>query len=177
MIKLSALAAVAAVVVAATGMQASAQDARPQVAQAPTAPVALATGQGNDDPELQCDVLEVKRVSGGALLIRWRFTNTAGATGQASLTGGGAPGKTLSLPPLDRYHESYAYYIDPAENKKYLVINDSNGDPIAGVSGGNLAPGQQKLNWVKFAAPPAGSTKISLTIQGFAPFEDLPISQ
>jgi hypothetical protein len=173
MFKELALAAIAAVAVAAIGVPAYAQEVRPQTAQAPAAPAVLATGQDVDDPDLQCDILEVKRVSGGALSIRWRLTNTAGG-GQTGLTGA-TTGKTITY---DIYHADYnVYYIDPAENKKYTIIRDSNGARIAQIFSGDLAPGQQKLSWAKFAAPPASSTKVSLTIFGFAPFEDLPISQ
>jgi hypothetical protein len=171
MFKGSALAAVAVVVMAAIGAAASAQDARPQIAQAPAAPAVLATGQDNDNPDLRCDILEVRRVSGGALSIRWRMVNTAG-TGQAGLTGSGAP-----TPIKYTFHWAELYYIDPAENKKYMVITDPNNDRVAGIWEGDLAPGQQRLSWAKFAAPPPSSTKISFTISGFAPFEDLPISQ
>jgi hypothetical protein len=171
MIRGFALAAVAVVVVATTVMDAPAQDARPQIAQAPAAPAVLATGQDTTDPDLRCDILEVKRVSGGVLSIRWRMVNTAGA-GQAGLTGSSA-----SKPISYAYHWVEVYYIDPAENKKYTVITDPSGEHVAGIWEGDLAPGLQRLSWAKFAAPPASSNKISFTISGFAPFEDLPISQ
>jgi len=148
-----------------------AQERPPQLAQTPAAPAPLATGQGGNDPDLRCDIMEVKRVSGGALSIRWRMVNTAGA-GTAGLTGAGA-----TKPIAYTFHWDEVYYIDPAENKKYAVITDANNNRIAGIWDGELAPGQQRLSWAKFAAPPPSSTKISFTITGFAPFEDLPVSQ
>jgi hypothetical protein len=164
------LSAVAVLAVAGVAGAADAQERPRQVAQAPAAPAVLATGQDTNDPDLRCDILEVKRVSGGALSIRWRMVNTAGA-GAGGLTGGGA-----AKPITYGYHWVEVYYIDPAENKKYTVITDPSGQHVAGIWEGDLALGQQRLSWAKFAAPPASSTKISFTISEFAPFEDLPIS-
>jgi len=161
---LAVVAAVAAVGVAAFPDDAGAQ----QVAQAP-AP--LATAQYNNDPALQCDVVEVKRVSGGALSIRWRLTNTAGSSA------GGLTATAPSKPINYSFHWDEIYYIDPAENKKYTIITDPSNNRVAGIFEGEIAAGQQRGSWAKFAAPPPSSTKISFTITGFPPFEDLPISQ
>lgn len=128
----------------------------------------LATAEFSDNPELKCDILEVKRISGGALIIRWRVSN--GAAGAGGLSG--SEGKTI------RYDFSWdeLFFIDPAENKKYGFLTDTDGNRILDVFHGDLESGQQRLNWAKFPAPPAGSDKISITIPGFAPFEDVPVS-
>jgi hypothetical protein len=63
---------------------------RDAIAQAPPAGV-LASAEFSNDPNLRCDILEVKRVSGGALNIRWRIVNTTGQPG--GLTG--AQGKPI----------------------------------------------------------------------------------
>jgi hypothetical protein len=68
------------------------------------------------------------------------------------------------------------YYIDPAENKKYQFLTDSAGHRILDVYEGEYAPGQQRVQWAKFPAPPVSSTKISITLPKFPPFEDIPIS-
>lgn len=141
----------------------------PERADAQAAGDALASAQYSADPDLRCDILEVKRVSGGALNIRWRIINTAGQAG--GLAGGG--GKAI------RYDFDWdgIYFIDPAENKKYQYLKDSTGKRILEVFYGDLHPGQQRLNWAKFPAPPASSTKITINIPHFAPFEDIPVSQ
>jgi hypothetical protein len=69
------------------------------------------------------------------------------------------------------------FYIDPAENKRYQFLTDSGGHRILEVWEGDLEAGKQRLNWAKFPAPPANSTKISISIPRFAPFEDVPLSQ
>jgi hypothetical protein len=46
----------------------------------------LASAQFSADPDLRCDILEVKRVSGGALIVTWRMVNTAGSAGGLTAT-------------------------------------------------------------------------------------------
>jgi len=150
---------------------APAQTAAPAPARPAAAPAAvLASAQFSADPNLRCDLLEVKRVSGGALMIQWRLTNTAGEQ---------QPGSLAASQPKPIYYDfqwDQLYYIDPAENKKYSVLTDSESQRILEVFWGNLEAGQQRLNWAKFPAPPATSMVISISIPRFAPFEDVPVS-
>jgi hypothetical protein len=141
---------------------------RDAIAQAPPAGV-LASAEFSNDPNLRCDILEVKRVSGGALNIRWRIVNTTGQPG--GLTG--AQGKPIGY----SFGWDQIYFIDPAENKKYSFLKDSGGNRILQVFEGNYAPGQQRVNWAKFPAPPPSSQKISIYLPNFPPFEDIPVSQ
>ncbi len=131
----------------------------------------IASGQYSADPDLRCDLLEVRRVSGGALIVKWRLVNTAGAQASGSLT--------ASQPKKINYdfHWEQIYYIDPAENKKYAYLTDAEGSRILDVFYGDLPAGQQHGNWAKFPAPPPTSNKISVNIPNFPPFEDVPISQ
>ena len=142
-----------------------------QPAQAAAPANVIASGQYSANPDLRCDLLEVKRVSGGGVLIKWRIVNTAGA--QAS------GGLTASQPKAINYdgHWIDLYYIDPAENKKYAFLTDAGGERIADVFWGDLSAGQQRANWAKFPAPPPASSKIALHIPSFPPFEDIPVLQ
>jgi hypothetical protein len=148
-----------------------------QPAAAPTQPAqpipsgtVIASAQYSDDPDLRCDLLEVKRASGGALMIRWRIVNTASA--QPS-------GLKATQPKAIYYNFGWGdlYYTDPSENKKYNFLTDADGNRILDVFNGNLPDGQQRANWAKFPAPPATSTKISVVIPKFPPFEDVPVAQ
>jgi len=153
-----------------------AQPAQPAAAPAPapTPPISpaavLASAQYSADPDLRCDLLEVRRISGGALLIRWRLMNAAGGQQSGSLT--------AAQPKSIRYDFGWGeiYYIDPAENKKYGFLTDAEGNRILDVFWGDLPAGQQRLNWAKFPAPPPTSNKISVSIPKFPPFEDVPVS-
>src|SRR5580658_396624 len=118
----------------------------------------IASAQYSNDPNLRCDVLEVKRVSGGALLARWRFVNT----------GTKPVGYDFSWDDI--------YYIDPATNKKYSNLN-LDGKRILDMWWGTLPPGEQRVMWVKYPAPPLTSKRISLNVPKFTPFEDVPVAQ
>jgi len=129
----------------------------PELTQAQTGGV-IASALYANDPNLRCDLLEVKRVSGGALLARWRFINT----------GTKPVGYDFSWDDI--------YYIDPATNKKYSNLN-IDGKRILDVWWGTLPAGEQRVNWVKYAAPPTTSKRISLNVPKFQPFEDVPVSE
>ena len=132
----------------------------------------LASAQYSADPNLRCDLLEVKRVSGGALLVRWRLINTGGAPQSSGLVAGAAP-KAIHYD----FDWSQLYYTDPAENKKYAFLTDSENNRVLDMWWGDLGPGEQRLQWAKFPAPPATSSKVTVYIPKFAPFEDTPVSQ
>jgi len=69
------------------------------------------------------------------------------------------------------------YYTDPAENKKYAYLTDSENNKILDIFWGNFNAGEQHLNWAKFPAPPPTSSKITVYIPKFMPFEDVPVAQ
>jgi hypothetical protein len=137
----------------------STQPAATATVPVPAGPPAIASAQYSANPLIRCDILEVKRVSGNALLVRWRVVDT----GPSSL-------------PYD-FSWNDLYYIDPADNKKYSYLTDSEGTRILAIKYGAMQAGEEWTNWAKFPAPPATSTKISLSIGGFAPFEDVPVAQ
>jgi len=144
---------------AAPPVQAAPQAAAPVAAPVAPAPAALGSAQYAANPQIRCDVLEVKRISGNALLVRWRVVH-AGADPQISYT----------------FDWKDIYYIDPAENKKYSYLTDSEGERILDAKYGSMRPGDQWLSWAKFPAPPTTSTKVSLSLGNFAPFEDVPVA-
>jgi hypothetical protein len=143
---------------------------RPADAQTPSAAAPLASGEYSQDPALRCELLEAKRVSGGALLVRWRIVNGAGPAGGGLVA-------TAAKPIRYSFHWDELFYIDPGENKRYQFLTDSAGHKILEVYEGDLPAGEQRGNWAKFPAPPPSSTKISIQIPGFPPFEDVPIGQ
>jgi hypothetical protein len=155
------------------------QPAAPATVPAAAAPAAapmspgtvIASAQYSADPNLRCDLLEVRRVSGGALLVRWRLINAAGAPQSNGLVAGAAP-KAIHYD----FDWPQLYYTDPAENKKYAFLTDSENNRVLDIWYGDLPPGEQRLQWAKFPAPPATSTKVTVYIPKFAPFEDTPVS-
>jgi hypothetical protein len=152
------------------------QTAAPASVPAAAAPISpgtvIASAQYSADPNLRCDLLEVRRVSGGALLVRWKLTNAAGAPQPNGLVAGTAP-KAIHYD----FDWIQLYYTDPAENKKYAFLTDSENNRVLDTWYGELPPGEQRLQWAKFPAPPITSTKVTIYIPKFAPFEDTPVSQ
>ena len=132
----------------------------------------IASTEYREDSNIRADLLEVKRVSGGALYVKWRVTNATPPPQQAGLTA-----SSEAKPINYTYGWDDLYYVDPAENKKYEYLKDSEGNRILDIWYGNLAPGESKTSWAKFPAPPPTSTKISLTLPRFSPLEDVPITQ
>ena len=130
----------------------------PAATQVAPAATGLGSNQFAENPAIRCDLLEVKRVSGNALLVRWRVVNTGAA------------------PISYDFHWENLYYIDPAENKRYSYLTDSEGNKILDAKWGSMKPSEQWLSWAKFPAPPPSSTKISVNIGGFAPFEDVSVA-
>jgi hypothetical protein len=133
---------------------------------------AIASAQYSTDPNLRADLLEVKRVSGGALLVRWRIVDTAGNPQGGGLVANAGP-KPINY---NDWSWSDLYYTDPAENKKYNYLTDTDGNRLIDVYNGNVLPGEVHENWAKFPAPPATSTKVTIYIPKFPPFEDTPVS-
>jgi hypothetical protein len=142
----------------------------PAAAPQAATPASLASQQYNQNPDLRCDVLEVRRVSGGAVLVRWRLIRAAAAA---------AGGLVAAQQPGAIYHTwgwEGVYFTDPAENKKYLGLKDSAGQWIGQGDAKSYSPGDQQVMWMKFPAPPASSSKITFVFPGFPPFEDLLVS-
>jgi hypothetical protein len=77
-----------------------------------------------------------------------------------------------------------AYLIDTGGGKKYEVLKDEKGDYIASLQSGwndrwheSLHPGDAKIIWMKFPAPPAEVKAITLQVPGIPPFEDINIQE
>jgi hypothetical protein len=164
---------------APTAAAPAAQSAAPTSAAPTAAPAAapassgtaIASAQFGGNPDLRCDLLEVKRTSGGALLVRWRLVNTGGQASTGLVAGGS------SKPIYYNFDWQELYYTDPAENKKYAYLTDSENNKILDIFWGNFNAGEQHLNWAKFPAPPPTSGKITVYIPKFMPFEDVPVTQ
>jgi hypothetical protein len=116
-------------------------------------------------------LVEARRTSGDAITVKWRYRNPQAA--DIKLTKGGSNWS-------DPYRLALgAFLIDPVNKKKYLLITDSENLPLASKHGDwqgvTLAPGQTLSAWAKFPAPPADIDRLSITLPGVSPFEDVPI--
>jgi hypothetical protein len=108
------------------------------------------------------ELTECKRKE-GVLTIKVRFKATAETT--------------LSLPYKD------TYVMDTAAGKKYEVLHDSEGNPLASTNTYyrdkvyvTIKAGESNKIWWKFPAPPAETKTITFSVPNSEPFEDVPIT-
>ncbi|MGH8499112.1 MAG: hypothetical protein ACRERV_09945, partial [Methylococcales bacterium] len=74
------------------------------------------------------------------------------------------------------------YLLDTKHHVKYTVAVDDTRHPIAGKHTGQneyifVGPKQTLTTWAKFQAPPEDVDKVTVSIPGAPPFEDVPISK
>jgi hypothetical protein len=146
-------------------------------APAATAPSSAAapitTGALIQDHETGVEVtlLEARRTAGDSVTVKWRYRNTL-SNGVKILQGGSSWSEVYKL-------TMGAFFIDPVNKKKYLVITDAENIPLSSKHGDwqgyTLAPGQTLGSWARFPAPPANVDKITITLPGVPPFEDVAI--
>ena len=119
-------------------------------------------------------LLSVQRTSGNILTVKWEYRNKTKEKKRLTDQRTGW---------IDPYRLSYEMYIlDTKNHVKYTVLQDETKHPIAGKHGGQneyifVGPKQTLATWAKFAAPPEDVAKVTVSIPGAAPFEDVPISK
>jgi hypothetical protein len=104
----------------------------------------------------------------GVLNIKVRFRNTSDESKSVAIISALGP--------------DYDSYYVTAGTRKYLVLRDSEGIPLApsvdrfGSLEPTLKAGEAWTWWAKYPAPPASDSKINYMTPFGAPFEDVPIS-
>lgn len=112
-------------------------------------------------PGMLAELTEVTRKD-GVLTVKVRFRNTG-----AEDTHHG----------FDTHGGRYDLFYVTADDQKYFVLKDSEGEPLAPkYLSVTLDPGQTSTWWAKFPAPPASETTIDLVIPDTPPFEDIAIT-
>ena len=151
---------------------APAPDAAPLAAPAPqTAPAkpALATSDGEKQGS-RVEVQELKRVSGGTVMLRFTMINDGDKTLNVGYDFGA--GSTSDIGTVGGVH-----LIEPVGKKKYLVVRDSESkcDCSRGVQ--DIAAKSRANLWARFPAPPDNIEKIGVVIPHFSPMDDVPLSR
>jgi hypothetical protein len=149
--------------------QAAAPAAPAQPAAAAAAPKPLATADGEKTGS-RIEVQELKRVSGGTVMLRFVMVNDADQTLNVGYDFGS--GSTTDIGTVGGVH-----LIEPVGKKKYLVVRDTNNacDCSRGVR--DLAAKSRANLWARFPAPPDGVDKITVVVPKFSPMDDVPISR
>ena len=119
-------------------------------------------------------LLEVKRTTGNVLSVKWEYRNKTNRKVQLTKQSTGW---------IDPYRlASDAYVLDNVNRVKHEVMVDSDKHPIAGKHAGQnefifVGPKKTLSTWAKFEAPPEDVEKVTISIPGAPPFEDVPISK
>jgi hypothetical protein len=148
--------------------QAPAPAAQP-APQAPQAKPALASADG-EKPGMRVDVTELKRVSGGTVMLRFTMINDGDKTLNVGYDFGA--GSTSDIGTVGGVH-----LIEPVGKKKYLVVRDSESkcDCSRGVK--DIAAKSRANLWARFPAPPDNVEKIGVVVPHFSPMDDIPLSK
>jgi hypothetical protein len=106
------------------------------------------------------------QVTGDVLTAQLRFRNTSESHGFTMVTF-----------PVDEVS-----YIDDATTRRYGVLVDEAGSPMAAPLQGesvwmDLRGGQSAVVWFRFAAPEPHTQTISLNVPGVGPFDRVPVSR
>jgi len=132
-------------------------------------PNAIATADG-EKPGLRVDVVELKRSSGGTVMMKFILANNT----QENVGFGGhwlGDSKFNS----DYYAVGAVHLIDPVGKKKYFVIRDAEEQCVCSRGVANVGPGEKTNLWAKFPAPPPDVQKVSIVVPHFTPMDDVPI--
>ena len=116
------------------------------------------------------EVQELKRVSGGTVMLRFTMINDADKTLNVGYDFGA--GSTSDIGTVAGVH-----LIEPVGKKKYLVVRDSESkcDCSRGVK--DIAAKSRVNLWARFPAPPDNVEMIGVVIPHFAPMDDVPLSK
>ena len=113
------------------------------------------------------ELMSVTRGDGDTITIKYKYANSGS--------------KTATIYKLGRFSGDnmalHVYYVDARNKKKYLVIKDAEGKPVASnMTYLELEAGASRNGWAKFPGPPAGVDKISVYLPGAPPFEGVTIA-
>ena len=104
--------------------------------------------------------------TGDTIMVRFKYINSGDKSTGALYTQVGGQ------------IEDMIYCVDAKNKKKYLVIRDTEKNPLtSALHNLEVKAGETKGCWAKFPAPPADVTAISVYIPGAPPFENVPLAQ
>lgn len=149
---------------------AAAPSAAPPAPQAAPAKSALATAEG-ETPGARVEVQELKRVSGGTVMLRFVMINDADK--RLSF------GHNFAQPGISGDYANIAgvHLLDPVGKKKYLVIRDTQNNCDCSKGLKDLDAKSRVNLWARFPAPPDNVEKIAVVIPHFTPMDDVPLSR
>ena len=141
----------------------------PAAQPAPQAKPALASADG-ENPGARVEVTELKRVSGGTVMLRFTMINDGDKTLSVGYHFGA--GSTSDYGTVGGVH-----LIEPVGKKKYLVVRDSESKCDCSTGVRDVAAKSRANLWARLPAPPDNVEKIGVVIPHFSPMDDVPLSK
>lgn len=120
-------------------------------------------------PDVLIEVRDLKRGDGGTMTLRLQLSNDSGDVFEAACSLR-EPGANDSCGTF-----SGVYLLDASNQKKYLVVRDSEGTCVCS-SIDDLDDGKRMNIWATFPAPPLDVTTITIVVALFEPIEGVPIT-
>lgn len=116
------------------------------------------------------NVTELKRGSGGTLMVRFSVVNNSSEDFDF--------GWHLGEPGHGSDYQTVAgvHLIDPVNKKKYYVVRDADGKCVCSRDLRAVKAGESRNLWAKIPAPPPEVQAVTLIIPKFIPIDDAPIS-
>ena len=113
------------------------------------------------------ELTSVTRGDGDTITIKFKYVNSGS--------------KAANITALGQFSAeniaAHVYYVDGKNKKKYLVVKDSEDQPVASkLTWLVIEAGASRGGWAKFPAPPAGVDKITIYLPGTPPFEGVTIA-
>jgi hypothetical protein len=129
----------------------------------------IASTEG-EQPGVIANVTELKRGSGGTLMVRFSVVNNGSQDFDF--------GYALGEPGAGQDYQTVAgvHLIDPVNKKKYFVVRDADGKCVCSRDLRAVKPGESRNLWAKIPAPPPEVQSATLIIPKFIPIDDAPIS-
>jgi hypothetical protein len=127
-------------------------------------PIATTDGEASGT---RIEVMELKRVTGGTVMLRFVAINDSDQDIPAYLFQAQEGSHSVDA----------VYLIDLAGKKKYEAVHDA--DKMC-ICSHDIPAVKAKSNltlWAKFPAPPDGVDKIGVVVPHFIPMDDVPISK
>ena len=146
------------------------QAAVPVPAAPPAAPVKPLAGADGQTPGSRIEIQELKRLSGGTIMLRFALINDADQTLNVGYDFGA--GSTSDISSVAGVH-----LIEAVGKKKYLVVRDTENkcDCSRGVR--DITAKSRANLWARFPAPPDSVEKITVVVPKFSPMDDVSISR
>jgi hypothetical protein len=119
---------------------------------------------------LSVEVTELKRGSGGTVMLKFTMVNNTKEKISLGSTYGAGGGNA------DDNTVSGTHLIDAVNKKKYLVVRDTENICVCSRVNSDIPVGGRMNLWAKFPAPPEDVKVIAVMILHFAPMDDVPIS-